>query len=61
MSEELKKTVIEYFREKKYGLIINEKYYKYDKIINEIENDTEVGKFIVGLIIRWTIDRYSKK
>lgn len=58
--EELKKVVAEAIRRTGYTTIIAGKAYRADELAKEVENETEIGKKMIELAVKGTIERYSK-
>jgi len=59
--EALKKTVAEHLRSKDYIIIVEGKEYTAKQLADEIEKETEVGKMMLEMAIKGTIDRYGKR
>jgi len=56
----LKKTVAQAIRRTKFTTVIGTKVYSAEELAREVENETEVGKKIIEMAIKGTIERYSK-
>ncbi len=59
--EELKKTVADAVRRSGFSTILAGKLYTAEELAKEVENETEIGKKMIEMAIRGTIERYSKK
>jgi len=58
--EELRKTIADAIRKSGYSTIIDNKLYSSEELAKEVENGTEIGKKIIQMAVRGTIERYSK-
>ncbi len=58
--EELKKAVADAIRRSGYSTIIANKLYTAEELAKEVENETEVGKRMIELAIKGTIERYMR-
>lgn len=58
--ESLKKTVAQAIRRTGFTTIIGRKVYSAEELAREVEKETEIGKKMVQLAIRGTLERYSK-
>jgi hypothetical protein len=58
--EELKKAVADAVRRSGYSTAINEKVLTAEELAKEVENETEIGRKIIQMAIKGTIERYSK-
>lgn len=58
--EELKKAVAEAIRRSAFSTIIGNKLYTAEELAREVENETEIGKKMIELAIKGTIERYKK-
>jgi len=59
--EELKKTLAEYLRTRKYVMIIEGKTYSPNQLADAVEKGTPIGKKLIEMAIKGTIDRYRVK
>ena len=59
-SEELKKSIADAIRRSGYSTVIANKLYTAEELAREVENETEVGKKMIEIAIRGTIERYTK-
>jgi len=59
--EELKKTLAHHLRTRKYSLVIEGKIYTSEELAEEVENDTPLGKKLIQMAIRGTIERYMQR
>jgi len=59
--EALKKTIAEHLRSKDYIILIEGKEYTAKQLAEQVEKETEVGKKVLEMAIKGTIDRYGKK
>jgi|GEM_PF-2374455 len=59
--EELKKVVADAIRRAGYATIIAGKLYTAEELAREVENETEIGRKMIEMAIKGTIERYSKK
>ena len=57
--EELKKVIADAIRKSRFSTIIANKIYTPEELANEVENETEVGKKMIEIAIRGTIERYK--
>jgi len=60
MDEALKKAVADAIRKSRFSTIIGKKLYSAEELAREIENETEIGKKMIEMAIKGTIERYSK-
>ena len=61
LNETLKKAVADAIRKTGYSTIIANRLYTAEELAREVENETEVGKKMIELAIKGTIERYSRK
>ena len=59
--ESLKKTVASALKSTPYNLIIDGKMYSGEELADHVMKETEVGKKIVEMVIKGTLERYGKK
>ena len=60
MDETLKKAVADAIRKSRVSTIIANKLYTAEELAREVENETEIGKKMIEMAIKGTIERYSK-
>jgi len=60
LNESLKKAVADAIRRSGYSTIIANRVYTAEELAKEVENETEVGKKMIEMAIKGTIERYSK-
>jgi len=58
--EDLKRIVANAIRKSSISTIIGNKIYTPEELAREIENETEIGKKMIEIAIKGTIERYSK-
>ena len=59
--ENLKKTVASALKSMPYNLIIDGKMYRGEELADHVMKETEVGKKIVEMVIKGTLERYGKE
>jgi len=60
LNETLKKAVADGIRRSRYSTIIANKLYTAEELAREVEKETEIGKKMIEMAIKGTIERYSK-
>ena len=58
--ENLKKIVANALKSMPYNLIINGKMYKGEELADHVMKETEIGLKVIEMIIKGTIERYSR-
>ncbi|MEM2262545.1 MAG: hypothetical protein QXK24_08855 [Ignisphaera sp.] len=58
--EDLKKIVANAIKKSSISTIIGNKIYTPEELAREIENETEIGKKMIEIAIKGTIERYTK-
>lgn len=58
--EELKKAVAEAIRRSGFSTIIGDKLYTAEELAREVEAETDVGKKMIEMAIKGTIERYCR-
>ena len=59
--ENLKRTVASGLKSTPYNLIIDGKTYRGEELADHVMKETEVGKKIVEMVIKGTLERYGKE
>jgi 23S rRNA pseudoU1915 N3-methylase RlmH len=59
-TDELKKTIADAIRKTGFSTIMANKIYTSEELAKEVENETEIGKKIIEMAIRGTIERYKR-
>ena len=59
--ENLKKTVASALKSMPYSLIIDGKMYRGEELADHVMNETNLGLKVIEIIIKGTIERYSKR
>jgi len=59
--ENLKRTVASALKSTPYNLIIDGKTYRGEELADHVMKETEVGKKIVEMVIKGTLERYGKE
>ena len=60
MDETLKKAVADAIRKSRLSTIVGRKLYTAEELAREVEKESEVGKKIIEMAIKGTIERYAK-
>lgn len=60
LNEDLKKAIADAIRRTGFSTIHAGKLYTAEELAKEVENETEVGKKIIEMAIKGTIERYKK-
>jgi len=60
MDETLKKVVADAIRKSRFSTIVGKKLYSAEELAREVEKETEIGKKMIEMAIKGTIERYSK-
>ena len=60
MDEALKKAVADAIRKSRFSTIVGKKLYSAEELAREVEKETEIGKKMIEMAIKGTIERYSK-
>ena len=60
MDETLKKAVADAIRKSRFSTVIGRKLYTAEELAREVENETEIGKKMIEIAIKGTIERYSR-
>ncbi|RLI43539.1 hypothetical protein DRO59_00555 [Candidatus Bathyarchaeota archaeon] len=60
MDETLKKAVADAIRKSGLSTVIGRKLYTAEELAREVENETEIGKKMIEIAIKGTIERYQK-
>ena len=60
MDETLKKAVADAIRKSRLSTIVGRKLYSAEELAREVEKESEVGKKIIEMAIKGTIERYAK-
>ena len=60
MDEALKKAVADAIRKSRFSTIVGKKLYTAEKLAREVEKETEIGKKMIEIAIKGTIERYSR-
>ena len=60
MDETLKKIVADAIRKSRLSTIVGRKLYSAEELAREVEKESEVGKKIIEMAIKGTIERYAK-
>jgi len=60
MDETLKKIVADAIRKSGFSTVIGKKLYTAEELAREVEKETEVGKKMIEIAIKGTIERYAK-
>jgi len=60
MDEALKKAVADAIRKSRLSTIVGRKLYTAEELAREVEKESEVGKKIIEMAIKGTIERYAK-
>ena len=60
MDETLKKAVADAIRKSGFSTVIGRKLYSAEELAREVEKESEVGKKIIEMAIKGTIERYAK-
>ena len=60
MDETLKKAVADAIRKSRLSTIVGRKLYTAEELAREVENETEIGKKMIEIAIKGTIERYSR-
>jgi hypothetical protein len=58
--DELKKTLADYYRKVDYDIVIGEKIYTGPELAEEIEKETEDGRFMIKIALEGTIHRMKE-
>lgn len=58
--EAMKKAVADHLRSKDYIILIEGKEYSSQQLADEIEKETPIGKKMLEIAIKGTVERYSK-
>ena len=60
VDEFLKKAVADAIRKSRLSTIVGRKLYSAEELAREVEKESEVGKKIIEMAIKGTIERYAK-
>ena len=60
MDEQLKKAVADAIRRSGFSTVMAGKLFTAEELAKEVENETEIGRKMVEIAIKGTIERYSK-
>jgi len=60
MEEPLKKAVADAIRKSGFSTVIGRKLYTAEELAREVEKESDVGKKIIEMAIKGTIERYAK-
>jgi len=60
MEETLKKAVADAIRKSGFSTVIGRKLYTAEELAREVEKESDVGKKIIEMAIKGTIERYAK-
>jgi len=60
VDEFLKKAVADAIRKSRFSTIVGKKLYSAEELAREVEKETEIGKKMIEMAIKGTIERYSK-
>ena len=60
MDEALKKAVADAIRKSRFSTIVGRKLYTAEELAREVEKESEVGKKMIEIAIKGTIERYAK-
>lgn len=60
VDEFLKKAVADAIRKSRFSTIVGKKLYSAEELAREVENETEIGKKMIEIAIKGTIERYSR-
>ena len=60
MDETLKKAVADAIRKSRFSTTVGRKLYTAEELAREVEKETEIGKKMIEMAIKGTIERYSK-
>ena len=60
MDETLKKAVADAIRKSRLSTIVGRKLYTAEELAREVEKESDVGKKIIEMAIKGTIERYAK-
>jgi len=60
MDETLKKIVADAIRKSRFSTVIGKKLYTAEELAREVEKESEVGKKMIEIAIKGTIERYAK-
>ena len=60
MDEALKKAVADAIRKSRLSTIVGRKLYTAEELAREVEKESDVGKKIIEMAIKGTIERYAK-
>jgi len=60
MDEQLKKAVADAIRRSGFSTIMAGKLFTAEELAREVENETEIGRKMIEIAIKGTIERYSR-